>query len=189
MATPHSTFPLPPFEYLRERFDYDQATGAFTWRPKAPDSHQARIFNAKYAGKAAGCQSKHPSGYRPFLIHLDGRLYKGARLIWKWMTGEDPDVIDHIDGDPLNNRWDNLRSISKADNARNRRIAPKHTGTPMGVNLVYVAKKKGERWGASYVKDGQPIYVGTFDTPEEAEAALRAARLADGFHPNHGREI
>ena len=48
---------------------------------------------------------------------LDRKSYRAHRLIWKWMTGDDPErEIDHINQDPYDNRWENLRLATPAQN-------------------------------------------------------------------------
>ena len=53
-----------------------------------------------------------------------GQTYLTHRLIWKYVTGEDPDTIDHINGDKFDNRWHNLRSVPIEINNRNSKRHP-----------------------------------------------------------------
>lgn len=94
--------PLPSLDDLNTRFSYDPDTGTLTWLNGTP---------AGYLHKGYLC------------VKVLGIKYYGHRLIWKMMTGEDPDpsrVIDHIDRNGANNRWDNLRLVSISDNNKNR---------------------------------------------------------------------
>ena len=68
-------------------------------------------------------------------------------------------VVDHIDGNPLNNSRSNLRVCTQRENAKN-----KH-----GVTNVY--ERRG-RWRAKIMHDYKYIHIGTFDTRDEAEQAV-----------------
>ncbi len=75
--------------------------------------------------------------------------------------------IDHRDGDGLNNRRENLRTASHAENARNRfRTRPSKSGVK-GVR----PSENGLRWRASIVTDGRRVGLGTY-------ACITAARVA-----------
>ena len=108
---------LPSAEYLRECFDYDPQTGMLRWRVR-PKEHFAgkrhwavTTWNAQWAGKIVGNLSDR--GYRTTAV--DGVNYRVSRLIWKLMTGEDPlNTVDHRNGKRDDNRWDNLRVATQA---------------------------------------------------------------------------
>jgi hypothetical protein len=71
-------------------------------------------------------------------------------------------VIDHIDRDPLNNAWSNLRLVSKQTDNLNRRIHKSNTTGYRGVSR--------HRYGfeASIKRNGRKYFLGTYPTPEEA---------------------
>lgn len=145
---------------------YDAATGVVTWR---------RRMNARVpAGHPVGCLSKR--GYVVTLIERKNHFVH--RLIWLLMTGEWPaGVIDHIDGDPTNNRWENLRDVTPMLNTQNQR-RPMSGRAPGSLLGVYPQRKK---WIAAIGFNRQRILLGTFDTQEEAyEAYLTAKRV---HHP------
>lgn len=76
------------------------------------------------------------------------------------------ELCDHINGIPLDNRRENLRATDSTGNARNRR--PKIKGR----QGTYPQDGK---WIARIQKDDKQIYLGMYDTPEEAHAAYRGA--------------
>jgi len=175
---------LPSQEVLRQLLDYNPETGSLVWRDRPlslfPDARSGKIWNSRYARKEA-FRTTDVSGYRrgaifnvPVLAH---------RVIWKLMTGDDPDVIDHKDGNPSNNAWDNLRSVSLADNARNQKKHITNTSGTTGVWRAASTRRGSKRWE---VRVGRTL-IGYYTTFEEAVAARKAAEREHGFHPNHGR--
>lgn len=97
---------------------YDPDSGRLFWLPRLPPifpiSKDNSIFNKRYAGtEAFRTQDKY--GYR--MGRILGRAYKAHRVGWAIHTGAWPvGDIDHIDGDPSNNRICNLRDVSRAEN-------------------------------------------------------------------------
>jgi hypothetical protein len=161
-------------ERLREVLDYDPNTGAFRWRYR-PEREQR--WNSRFAGKDAGHPCKR-LGY--VLLNIEGRLCRAHRLAWLFMTGSWPTVeIDHADGDGLNNRWKNLRLATRSENNSNTRL-PRHNTS--GLKGAYFDKRTG-RWLAQIRHQKQQIYLGKFDTAEEAHAAYceAAARHHGAF--------
>jgi len=91
------------------------------------------------------------------------------------MTGSWPaNAVDHKDGNPQNNRFDNLRDVSTAGNIQNQRRA--HDRNKSG--LLGVSRLKGGgRWRARICTNGVNTLIGWYDTPEQAhEAYLDAKR-------------
>lgn len=83
-------------------------------------------------------------------------------------SGEYP---DHIDGDPLNNRRENLRLASRAQNNRNRKLSSNSSTGLKGVT------KHRNKWAAQIGIDNKRLYLGLFDTPQEAHAAYCEAAV------------
>lgn len=81
---------------VKELLDYNPTTGDFLWRKN--------LGSRAIAGARAGCRRK--DGY--ILIRIDGALHYAHQLAVLMCIGHIPDgdgVIDHIDGDPSNNRF------------------------------------------------------------------------------------
>lgn len=121
------------------------------------------IYTAKTAKKIRVgdiVESFDKYGYRR--VCIEGKSYKAHRLIWFLVTGEDPQMlIDHIDGNPGNNAWSNLRLCTSAENMMNRRPWE-------GRQFKGVYPQKNGRFFARIVVKKNPVYLGTFDTAEEA---------------------
>lgn len=168
--------PLPSQEFLRECFDYIFETGQLIWRTR-PRHHfttqrGCSTANSRFANKVAGHYHSR-NGYLE--IRFDKNLYKGHRIIYKLLTGEDPEgMLDHIDGDVSNNRIENLRACTAQENARNsnkRSQKGKATSVYKGVN------KHRNLWKVTLtINDNEVKIVRTFKT--EIEAALCYDELA-----------
>lgn len=149
-------------ERLRELLQYDPETGLWTWL--VPHGRWGRIP----AGVPAGCVQKHGC----VAVHVERRQYKTHRLAWLWMTGTWPTRgIDHVDGNPLSNRWLNLRLASQSENMQNQCIRSDNTSGHKGVYLHRGANK----WQAQIKSFGAYNYLGLFSTREEAASAYASA--------------
>jgi hypothetical protein len=98
-------------ERLRELLDYDPETGRFIWRKDHPTAKHIK------AGSVAG--TKNGRGY--WVIGVAGAKYVAHRLAWLYVTGEWPaHLVDHENGDRLDNRFANLREATDSQNNFNR---------------------------------------------------------------------
>ena len=98
------------------------------------------------------------------------------RLVWQYHTGEVPSRIDHKDGDKRNNKIENLRLCSAAQNQYNS--ARKINNKSGAKGVVEHKKCKYKKWQAKITVDKKIISLGYFATVEEARAAYNtAARL------------
>jgi HNH endonuclease/AP2 domain len=138
---------------LRELLHYDEETGEFRWWKRVGDEVQL--------GERAGYVE----------ITVDGRCYQAHQLAWRYVTGRwCRPMIDHRDGDAINNRWTNLRRATPSQNTANSRRPRHNTSGYKGVSLT-----RSGRWQAIVCKNGRWIYLGTFATPEVAHAVYMAA--------------
>lgn len=171
--------PIPPQSYLREIFEFDETSGALIWKVRKCFYPQN---NAKYAGKEAGYKYKGRNGKSYIRVVIDRTNYMAHRVIWKYIYGTEPPQIDHIDGNGLNNRSDNLRASNAISNQRNKRLSSANKSGCVGVS-----KSSGRsRWRASIKVDGKTIDLGSFINYEEAVSARKAAEKEYGFHREHG---
>lgn len=164
--------PLPDKNYLNEIFDYDAETGQLRWRARRDVNNQA-LWNARYAGALAGHASK--AGY--LIVRLSGQNYKAHRIAWKIAYGEDPEFIDHLDGNRANNKLDNLRDVTQAQNNRNASIRKNSLAPYPGVEW----HKRSRKFRAFIGRNGRYVSLGSFDTETEAVAARKAAEALEGF--------
>lgn len=83
-------------------------------------------------------------------------------------------MVDHVNGDGLDNRRCNLRFCTHAQNSANRKISKNNTS---GYNGVYFSKSR-RKWRAAIRIDGQTRAIGAYDTAEEAARAFDIAAFA-----------
>lgn len=147
---------------LRELLSYDPETGAFT--------RLVSTCNRVKVGDVAG--TLHHEGY--IHIRVGGVIRRAHRLAWLYMMGQWPaDEIDHINGRRSDNRWANLRDVSKRNNLENQRRA--QAGNKSGLLGVDYRANLG-KWTAQIQVNGKKRHLGTFDTPELAHAAYTEAK-------------
>lgn len=153
---------------LRERVSYDPAAGLMTWR---------KCSNARRIGSEIGTIS--PSGYRVAMIGR--RLFQVHRLAWLYVHGVWPDgEIDHVNRKRADNRLCNLRVATRVQNIANR-------AAQNGREMKGITFTRG-RWQAQIRKNGRNIYLGLYDTAEEAHSVyFDAARRLYGDYARAGQ--
>jgi len=108
-----------------------------------------------------------------------GKLVRMHRIIAG--ANHKDEIVDHINGNTLDNRRSNLRICSNAENGRNR---GKNSNNSSGFKGVFL---KRDKWAAQIKHNGKSIHLGTFKTPEEAHLAYqRAANKLHGRFKNYG---
>lgn len=131
------------------------------------------FYRIKPTGVEIKVGSKSKDGY--LMVNILDRSYSIHRLAWFYMTGSIPNgLIDHKDGNRLNNRFDNLRVVSASENQENQKLPrPYNTTGYLGVTVIPSGKdgRKNTRYRAKIVVHGDEISIGVYDTPEEAHRA------------------
>jgi hypothetical protein len=104
---------------------------------------------------------------------VNGKLFYSHRVAWVLMTGKWPTYdIDHIDGNPSNNAWANLRDIDTAGNIQNQLRAHKDSRT----KLLGVTKLPDGRFKAQIKVLYKNKHLGLYATAEEAHQAYLCAK-------------
>lgn len=184
---PTVTIQLPDLALLHECFEYRPETGDLVWKAR-PQHHfrsepASRTFNTRYAGRAV--RAKDSCGY--YMVDVNRRSYKAHRLIYTMMIGPIPDglQVDHINGDRADNRLENLRLVTSAVNARNRRMRKDNRSGVTGVCWDADSRK----YVAYATENGQQRRIGRYRTVRAAAQArerLRPRLEAIGFTDRHG---
>ena len=87
------------------------------------------------------------------------------------LTRDDKRVVDHVNHDKLDNRRDNLRICSAAENLRNQTSKKRYKG------VFLLAGKRKKKWQSIIIFNRERHYLGTFATQEEAAMAYNAAAV------------
>ena len=145
-------------EELKKQLQYDENTGLFT-----------RL--AAKRGVKVGAVTGTPTSGGYLEIRVNYKKLKAHRLAWLYVYGELPRfALDHIDGNPSNNRIKNLRLCTHTENLHNVGV---RKGNISGIKGVNWHKSRG-KWQARAVVNHKPYYIGLFKTLEEASAAYQA---------------
>ena len=182
---------LPCPKFLRNILRYDPDTGKLFWLERTTDmfvdgmrsaEHACKAWNSRHAGKEA-FTSIGSHGYR--VGGINGNNFRAHRVIWAIAYGQWPEQeIDHINGIKHDNRLENLRSVSHAENHKNQK---RHSNNTSGVVGVYLIKRSG-KWRAEICVGGKSKSLGNFTDMADAIAARQKAEQELGFHKNHGRK-
>jgi len=156
-------------ERLRELLSYDPETGVFI--------RLITTSNRAPRGSVAG--RNNGNGYLRMM--LDGQTYYAHWLAWFYVYGTWPDnEIDHRDGDGTNNRIDNLRQATHAQNGQNQPLRITNKSGMPGVSW----SKLHSQWEAYIWVNLKKKYLGLFDDVKDAgEAYLNAKQNLHSFQP------
>lgn len=149
-----------PISVLREHIRYDAETGSLI-RIKAPRHKQS-------LGKK--CDTLQPNGY--LAVWLKNKKIMAHRVCWALHYGSWPKgQIDHVNGVRHDNRIENLRDSTPSQNGQNQSITARCVSGFKGAR-----PKPSGRYEAQIGHQGRRIYIGTYDTPQEAHAAYLTAK-------------
>lgn len=140
---------------------YEYKDGALYWK-----NCSKKNKNGKLAGNI------NSNGY--CRVWVNKKLYDSHRIIFLMFHGYIPENVDHIDGNPLNNKIENLRPATREENNRN---AKKRKDNVTGVKGVYLYKGK---FIAHIRFKGKQNYLGSFSTIEEAKQ--RVEHFREKYH-------
>ena len=163
------------YEEVARLFTYDREAGVLYWR--------IRNSNNTRRNYVAGSIKGNNNGYRR--VNIKGKMYKEHRIIMMLCFGHIPEnaEIDHINHVRNDNRLVNLRFVTRSENRKNQSVSSKNTS---GVTGVYFSKAR-KKYIAQIKVNQELIYLGTFETLEEAAAARAEANSKFNFNNNHGK--
>ena len=152
-------------ERVKQLLSYDPETGIFV-RLKSCKGKVGRITT---------------NGYMD--IGLDYKRYQAHCIAWVYMTGEYPVLdIDHINHIRTDNRFINLRQVTRTENMKNSKRSKANSS---GFTGVYW-DTTNQKWSSQIVVNGKQKSLGRFFCKIEAIAARIRANKEYGFHENHG---
>lgn len=173
---------------LRRLLTYNPDTGLLFWKARTPDlfsdgyrSAQGNCanWNSAHAGKEAFTSD---SGHGYLVGAVNYKKMYAHRAAWMIYHGDEPDVIDHINGNRSDNRICNLRSVDGFENARNSALKSTNKSGHVGVSWCRSVGK----WSAKIQIDGKQKHLGVFERKQDA---INARKLAQSgiYHEGHGR--
>jgi hypothetical protein len=156
----------PSLEYLQTRISVDVEAGRVYWI-------DATKHHAPLNGKEAGSPRKSShTGKFYWHVKVDTQPLKRSHLVFLFAHGRWPGLqIDHINGESLDDRIENLREATVTQNAWNHKSRRKSSSTPMGVRVTREGK-----YQARIAVNKKQIAIGTFDTPDLASQAYQQKR-------------
>lgn len=173
-----------PVEKLHELFEYRD--GELYWKER-PESDFATkrawsAWHTKNAGKMVGCicNSVYNNSYK--IIRFQRKNIRMHRVIFAMHHGYYPPMIDHIDGNGLNNKIENLRECDPRSNTHNTKIRSDNTSGYK--NIVW--RRTDNKWRVEIMKKGKR-YHKDFEKDELGEAVKYAKELREKLHGDFAR--
>jgi hypothetical protein len=150
-------------DHLSKRVKVDVVAGTVTWTD--PTKYHPDLKN-----KDAG--SIRSGGKCYWVVKIDRKAIKRSHIVFLFATGRIPShQIDHINGNSLDDRIENLREATHQQNSWNHKGRKKRSDTPMGVRRLHYGKYQ------SRIRcNGVTQCLGVFDTQEEASLAYQQKR-------------
>lgn len=178
-------------DYLKECFTPDFIKGTLTWNVRPlhhfKDERCFKLWNTKYSGSNAGNIYTRKSGYQSFQVGIKDVSYLVHRILWTLHSGTWPEEdIGHLNGDPLDNRIENLSSISHAENMKFTKLKKSNKS---GVNGVGWCCRR-ERWVITPVRSAAARpYLSQTISLFEAACARKSHELSHGMGMLHGTNL
>lgn len=166
--------------YIRECLGYDPGCGSLMWR-RRPRIHFKtegawKLFLVRHAGRDAGTLDAY--GY--LTVKINGKRYKAHRIAWALIKGIDlvdvPSEIDHVNLRKNDNREDNLRLATGSENCSNTAVRADNSSGHKGVDF----HRGNDKWRARIMKNGKSVFLGWFNSVEEAASARSKAQSLHG---------
>lgn len=159
---------------------YNPDSGELRWKSR-PETDFLRKsdherWNILMAGSRAECKEYGAGGVENgSVFRLHRKTHRVHRVIWEMTHGPIPEgmVIDHINGDPFDNRVCNLRLATPMQNAWNSKRSAKSRHLVRGVRRI----EKGGQWAAQITLNGKTINLGKYPTKGLAAVAYAKASL------------
>jgi hypothetical protein len=137
----------------------------------------ARFYDKFSKFKYCAQQTRYPGKF--YIVRRNNGKFVFLHREILEMSADDKRFVDHINGNTLDNRVENLRFASPSQNGMNAKLSKANTSGFKGVTF----NKRKEKWMAQIRFDGKNQFLGYFYTPEEAHTAYceAATRLCGEF--------
>lgn len=151
---------IETYEYLSKRLSYNARTGIIYWKVLWPN-------------KVAGTVSSDKRTIKLALEKLDFKAHRIAWILHYKFKPSDSMVIDHKNGDPLDNRISNLRVATRLENSRNCKTPITNKTGIKGVSKMTL--KSGVKYRAYISINNKQVHLGLYENIEDASIAYRVA--------------
>jgi len=139
--------------------------------------HEDGYLIRKKNGKPCGQHANTSDGYAD--VWVNGRTLLAHRIIYAIAHGAMPaGQIDHINGNRMDNRIENLRDVSASENSHNSKRPKNNTSGFPGVSWNIQRQK----WMAYICVNNRRIHLGLFDDIDDAVQARKMAKI--NYHPS-----
>jgi len=144
---------------VKSLFNYNPHTGILTNKIKRGSNG----FKGAHVG----------SNCKEYLVTtINRKRYKVHRVIYLFIYGYIPQIVDHKDGNKQNNKIENLRPATPSENQRNKGISRNNTSGVKGVTWY----KNCKLWRAQIRVNGKRIHLGYFKSIDRASVIMEEAR-------------
>lgn len=141
------------------------------------DYRDGQLYRKDYNARYSSAQQIDPNRRHPYKTRrINGVRYLEHRLIFLMFHGDMPAQIDHINGDKLDNRIENLRGATTAENCRNKQTRIDNTSGVKNVSWHRPLKK----WRVQICVDMKVRHVGYFEDLDMAKFV--ASEFRDKYH-------
>lgn len=164
-----------------DKLIYNEESGNLIWKSETRNS-----------GKIAGQIKRNKVNDIEYVwvgIGFAGKVYKifGHRIAWLIKTGEWPVVdIDHKDGNGLNNKFDNLRSVDRITNNKNHKLQKNNKSGLPGVGYL-TRLDKWRVYSSDSAETRKQVHLGVYSDFFEACCVRKSFELNNGFTIRHGK--
>jgi len=163
-----------PVSFVGKLFTKESVSEYMSYDPETGNFLRLKTSGSKKMGEKVGYNNG-----RYLEVNVFGKKTRGHRLAWFLTYGYMPKIIDHINGNGLDNRLSNLREVTQQENCHNIKKLPNHNTTGyMGVSYY----KAGKKYSAHININGKKKHLGYFITALDAHNAYLTAKKK--YHPS-----
>lgn len=159
--------------FLKDAFNYDQKSGNLVWRVDRPADHFAttvghKVYLKQWAGKRAGTKYKDKTSAQCVVISFKGRKKRFSvhKLVFFYHFGYVPELIDHINGNPHDNKVENLQPLNYSLNTAKASMFSHNTSGYRGCRY----RKRDNKWIVNLKVNKYGYYLGQYSDLEYAAA-------------------
>lgn len=164
------------------------------------DSSSKTGLRLKLDGSVAG--KLDTSGY--YRVSIENKKYLVHRIIFSLLSKENIMTfeIDHVDGNKLNNNFDNLRAVTASTNSRNKVNLCSRSGYPVGIHFESSKDWSSERIRAAWYDVQGKLRTKSFSINKLGimiafrDAVIHRQKMIEelnsqgaGYTERHGKEV